>query len=269
MVIGDPRWLAHRRPMQMTSPPRTDRHIVNLVSGTLVGSVLVAAGMILAFLVIATPLVSTLALASRGGTHMTIAMFVWALSLILGGALLVAGTNRLAATVASVRSHTTRLTPLLRALGHLPDEVVVATGAIPHDGIRAGELLVGPFGVAIVHAMPHASLLRRVGQTWEGRTRSGHWIPAESPLDGASREADRIRHWLTTGDLDFVVRVYTALVSIDPTVVRTSSCAVITPDQIPAWIEALPRQRSLTASRRSHLLARIHGDALDGESRSR
>lgn len=254
----------------MTSPPRTDRHIVKLVSGTLLGAVLVAAGMILAFLVIATPLVPTLALASRGGTNLTIAMFVWALSLILGGALLVAGTNRLATTLASVRSRTPRVSPLLRALGQLPDDVTVATGVIPHDGIRVGELLVGPFGVVIVHALPHASLLRRVGQTWEARTRSGDWIPAESPLDGASREADRIRYWLTTGDLDFVVRVYAAVVSNDTTVARTPACAVITPEQIPAWIEALPRQRSLTAGRRNHLLARIHGRVVDeGQGRRR
>jgi hypothetical protein len=254
--------------MQMTSQRRTDRHIVNLVSGTLVGAILVATGMSVAFLVVATPLVSTLALASRGGTHLTIAMLVWALSLILGGALLVAGTNRLAATLASVRSRTSRLSPLLRPLGQLPDEVVVATGVIPNDGIRVGELLIGPFGVAVVHAMPHASLLRRVGQTWEGRTRSGGWIPVESPLDGASREADRIRHWLTTNDLDFVVRVYAALVSTDTTVARTPACAILTPDQIPAWIEALPRQRSLSADRRTHLLARMRG-GVEGQGRRR
>ena len=251
--------------MQMTSQPPTGRRIVNLVSGTLVGAVLVAGGLSLAFMVIATPLVPKLALATRGGAHVTIAMLVWALSLVLGGTLLVVGTSRLAATLAMVRKRTHRFTPLLRALGELPEEIVVATGVIPNDGIRVGELLIGPFGVAVVHAMPHASLLRRAGGTWEGRTRSGDWIPVDSPLDGASREADRIRHWLTTNDLDFVVRVYAVLVSADPTVARTTGCAVLTPDQLPSWIEALPRQRSLSASRRDQLLARMRGD-VDGDS---
>ena len=44
-----------------------------------------------------------------------------------------------------------------------------------------------------------------------------------------------------------------------PTAVTWGGIAVITPDQIPAWVEALPRQRSLSAGRRHHLLARIHG----------
>jgi hypothetical protein len=259
----DPGGTTHRGSMQMTSQRRSARRILSLVSGTLVGAVLVTAGMSLAFLVMATPLVSKLALASRGGTHLTIAMLVWALSLILGGTFLVAGTNRLAATLALVRSRKPRFSPHLRALGQLPEEVVVAAGVLPFDGTRSGELLVGPFGVAIVHAMPHASLMRRNGQTWEARTRSGGWIPADSPLEVASREADRIRHWVTTNDLDFVVRVYAALVSTDATVARTPSCAVLTPEQIPGWIEALPRQRSLSADRRTHLLARMRGGVVD------
>ncbi len=82
-----------------------------------------------------------------------------------------------------------------------------------------------------------------------------------------ARDADRVRHWLGNGDLDFVVRVYAALVTPDTSMARSSGCAVITPEQIPAWIEALPRQRSLSTGRRHHLLARVREAVVDKGAR--
>lgn len=248
--------------MQLISQPRPDRNLVQVVSGTLLGAVLAAAGLSLAFLVIETPIVSNLVPASRNGSQVTIAILVWALSLTAGGALLVAGTNRLASTIASVRSRASHLSPVVRAMGQLPADVVVATGVIPQDGRPIPELVVGPFGVAVVHAMESPDSIRRVGQSWEARAQNG-WLPTEYPLDRVARDAERVRHWLTNGDLDFVVRVYAALVTPDTSIARSSVCAVITPEQIPAWIEALPRQRSLSAGRRHHLLARIHEAVAD------
>ena len=69
------------------------------------------------------------------------------------------------------------------------------------------------------------------------------------------RDADRVRHWLSEADLDFVVRVYAAMVVSDRTLERSPTCAVITNEQIPAWIASLPRQRTLTTGRRGRLLA--------------
>jgi hypothetical protein len=43
---------------------------------------------------------------------------------------------------------------------------------------------------------------------------------------------------------------------------------VITADQIPAWIEALPTQRSFSAGRRHHLLARVRGTVAPAARRS-
>jgi hypothetical protein len=253
--------------MQLIAPPRADRHLFHIVSGTLLGAIFVAVGLSLAFLVIDTPMVSQLVPASRpNSSQVMIAMLVWALSLIAGGALLAAGTNRLAATVASVRSRGSRLSPVVRALRHLPAEVVVATGVVPRDGRPIPELVVGPFGVAVVHQMASRDAIRAVGQSWEARTQDG-WIPTEHPLDRVARDADRVRHWLGDGDLDFVVRVYAALVTPDTSLVRSPACAVITPEQIPAWIEALPRQRSLSAGRRHHLLARVREAVVDKGAR--
>ena len=124
-------------------------------------------------------------------------------------------------------------------LSTLPDDVVVATDVVPDDGRPIPELVVGPFGVAIVHELGSPDAIRRVGSTWEMRDPRG-WEPTESPLDRVNRDVERVRHWMTNGDLDFVVHVYAALVTDDPSIPRSSLCAVITADQIPAWFAALP-----------------------------
>ena len=126
------------------------------------------------------------------------------------------------------------------------------------------ELVIGPFGVAVIHELGRREAIRQVGTSWERKTREG-WLPTEHPLDAAERDAERVRHWLTTGDLDFVVRVHAALITADPSMLRSPLCAVITEAQIPDWIAALPRQRTLTEGRRQQIVARVRGAvATDG-----
>ena len=129
---------------------------------------------------------------------------------------------------------------------------------MPNSGRPIPELVVGPFGVAVVHELGPREAIRRVGNTWETRTPDG-WMPTEYPLERVNRDVERVRRWLTESDLDFVVRVYGALITTDAAIPRSPLCAVLAPEQIPAWFEALPRQRSLTAGRRNHLLARVRG----------
>ena len=145
----------------------------------------------------------------------------------------------------------------------LPDGVAVVRGVVPHDGRPVSTLVVGPFGVAVIGEMASADRLRRVEGSWEARTRDG-WIPAEHPLDQVARDAERVRHWLNHGELDFVVRVYAALVTADGSIPRSPLCTVITAGQIPEWTEGLPRQRSLTDGRRNVLLARVRGAVTTG-----
>ena len=267
MIIGVVGRRPHRSVMQLISAPRSAGRFGPIVGGTLVGASLVATGLGLAFLTIGTPFVSRLVPASRvGSTQLGIAMIVWSLALIAGAALAAAGTNRLAATVASVRRRAAPRSPVLRMIDTLPDEVVVAIDVVPNDGRPIPELVIGPFGVAVVHEMDPREATRRVGTSWEAKTPEG-WVAAEAPLDRVARDAERIRHWLAHGDLDFVVRVYAALVTTDASIPRSAGCAVITPDQIPSWIEALPRQRSFTAGRRHHLLARVRQAVAPGASR--
>lgn len=237
-----------------------------LVWGTLAGAALVAVGLGLAFLVIETPLVARLVPSPlTGSDQVTSAMLVWALSLAAGTALLVAGTNWLAVTVASVRGRAAGRSVVMRVTGRLPEDIVVAAAVVQNDGRPIPELVIGPFGVAIVHELEGPKRLRQVDGGWEARTREG-WIPTEPPLDAVARDAERVRFWLTHGDLDFVVRVYAALVASDTTIRRSATCAVISVDQIPDWLASLPRQRSFSAGRRNHLLARIRAAGAQEEA---
>ena len=241
--------------------PSPDRHLGRLVWGTVAGASLVAVGLGMAFLVITTPLVTQLVPGSRSGSsQLSSAVVIWVLAVAAGTALLLAGTNRLAVAVASVRERRASRSVVTRVMGDLSDEIFIVAGVVPPDGRPIPELVIGPFGVAIVHELDGRDRLRQVGQGWEIRTREG-WVPMEGPLEGVARDAERVRHWLANGDLDYVVRVYAALVTSDTAIPRSGLCAVIAEDQIPAWLAALPRQRSFSAGRRNHLLTRVRAAA--------
>jgi hypothetical protein len=224
-----------------------------LVGGSVYGAMLAAAGLGMAYLALATPLPSLLpANQLSGAGQMPIAIGIWSLSLIAGGALLLAGTNRLAVTLARLKTRDRQRGPGAQALASITDEVVVMAEVVPNEGRAIPELAIGPFGAAVIHALPSSREIRLVGASWESRTRAG-WLPMENPLELAMRDAERVRRWFSIADLDFVVRVYAALVVTDQSFPRSATCAVVTHDQLPAWIAALPRQRSLTAARRARL----------------
>src|SRR5206468_4967640 len=120
--------------MQLTSTPRPAR-LGSVVSDTLFGATLLAAGLGFAFLVIETPLVPRLApTAGSGSTGLALAVFVWVLALVAGAGLALAGANRLAATVATLRTGSQARPPVTRMLSRLGDGVVVVTGVVPDDG---------------------------------------------------------------------------------------------------------------------------------------
>lgn len=219
---------------------------------------LVVAGLGIAFLTtLDGTLGSTIGRSSMGAGLIPLAATLWWLGLVAGGALLVAGTDRLAAVASVVRSAAVGRGPLARSLAALPAGSDVILGVVPHDGRSVGPVVVGSFGVAVLMELPRADRLRRLGDgSWEERTPEG-WVPSEHPVDRAARDAERVRHWLTHGDLDFVVRVHGALVTTDGTIPRSPVCAVIEPDQVGPWLAGLPPQRSLTEARRHRLVARI------------
>jgi hypothetical protein len=226
-----------------------------LVGGSVYGALLTAAGLGIAYLVLATPLTEAVS-AHRlvGAGRVPIGPGIAAISMIAGMALLLAGTNQLAVTLARLKRGDPGRGPGLRALAKLADEVVVVADVVPIDGRSVPEIAIGPFGAAVIHALPASPETRPVGTGWEMRTRAG-WAPMENPLDLAVRDAERVRRWLAMADLDFVVRVYAAVVVANQAVPRSTTCAVLSADQLPAWISALPPQRTLTATRRIRLQA--------------
>lgn len=240
--------------MAFSSPPQSVPRIGKLIGWTLLGTLLVVAGLLMAYLTIATPFVSNLAPPRAGGSGVSIGLGVWSFALIAGGGLLVAGTNRLTVIVALLRRRGSAGGPAERALGSKSGETAVASRVVPNEGRPIPELVIGPFGVAVVHALPSARQVRHGRAGWEERTSDG-WQPMDDPLDAAMRDAERVRRWFGATDLDFVVRVYAALVVDDRALERSPTCAVISTEQIPAWIASLPRQRTLTAGRRGRLLA--------------
>jgi hypothetical protein len=239
--------------MTLTATSNPPLRIGRMFGGALLGTTLVTVGLVADYLTIATPFVSTLVPAQANRSSVGIALGVWSFTLIAGGAMLIAGTSRLAGIVAMLRNRSIHGGPAARALASASNEVSVASGVILGDGTAIPELVIGAFGAAVVHTMPPSKLIRH-GARWETRTSEG-WLPTDDPLDTAARDADRVRRWLSLADLDFVVRVYAAVVVDDRAIQRSPHCATITAEQIPGWIAALPRQRTLTKGRRDRLLA--------------
>jgi len=239
--------------MTLITPHRRAPRLGPLVSGSVYGAMLAAAGLGIAYLALETPLATVLS-ANRltGAGRAPIGLGILSLSLIAGGALLLAGTTQLATTLARLRAGDPSMGPGATALTSMADEVAVVSGVVPSEGRSIPELAIGPFGVAVLHALPSRRRYRQVGTSWEYRTRDG-WMPMDNPLEAASRDAERVRRWLTIVDLDFVVRVYAAMIVDDGSIPRSPACAAVTPEQLPAWIGALPRQRSLTLARRLRL----------------
>jgi hypothetical protein len=240
--------------MQVITPRQTRRLARgSIVIGTLVGAVLLVGGLTVAWLAFGTPFISQLTPAGRmGPTQFLTGMLAWSFALIAPAAFLMAGLARLVTVFDSVASAKPKPTPVTRLARQLGEDYVVASRLRLPDGRVIPDLVLGPFGAAVIEQAPPAAATRRHGDAWEVRTERG-WMPLESPLDRATRDAERVRSWFTHDDRDFLVKVYAAVIAPDKSLARTTSCAVITPDEIPAWIQSLPAQRSLTPSRRESL----------------
>lgn len=238
---------------------RADRLAV--VRSGIASVLLVLAGFALALLCVGTPLVSTFIPSGRPTAAQAAAgVVIWGFAIAVPAVLTILGFARIASTLDAAQGMRTRtVTPrLARALG--PDHLA-ATDMILPGGRWIHELVLGPFGIVVLGDVPPASLSRHVGTTWEIRGDRGRWIPIEAPLDRATRDAERVRGWLATDDRDFLVRVYAAIVTEDPRLERSPSCAVVTPRDLAAWLEALPTQRGLTTERRERLVDLIRSVA--------
>ena len=228
-----------------------------IVTSAAAGTMLVIGGLLLAYIVFATPALSMLLPGGRGDAgQMATGMAIWAVALVAPAACILLGTSRLARMLAHVKGRAGRRSSTAAVLRDLPDDVVVASGIVLPDGRPVPDLIVGPFGAAVVRELPPAAAVRIHNGTWHLRTSRG-WVSLEDPLNRTVRDSERVRRWLAHDDADFVVKTYAAVISRDLDIPRTPACAVVTPDQLSGWIAALPPQRSLTAGRRDQMIERV------------
>ena len=249
------------------APPVTMVQRLAVARSAVVAALLLVAAASLAWLFLATPIVTSLIPEGRpSDAQVVFSVLVWTAILIAPAGLLLVGLTRLVAAVeaaAALRPRT--LSPALRDA--LTDDVLAATDLHLPGGRRVHELLLGGFGIVVVGVVPPPSITRAVGSRSEVRDQRGRWVPIESPTDRAARDAERVRGWLAADDRDFVVKVYAVVVSGDPRVERTPSCAVFRTEDFAAWVSGLAPQRGLTASRRERVEQMVREIAADGTTR--
>jgi hypothetical protein len=225
--------------------------------GLVLGAVLLTIGIVVAYVAFSTPFLVQM---STGGSltpgRVVVGVLAWTLALTAPVGFGMLGILRLADSVDRILNRGPK-SPTVRIARSLGKEMTVAAHVLLPDGRPVPELVIGPFGAAVITPMPPPRTIRRINSTWEQRQRDGRWRPIDNPLERAARDAERVRRWFAADDTDFVVKVHAAVVDPALSVERTSTCAVITPSQIPAWLASLPSQRGMSEDRRSRLVDKI------------
>lgn len=220
-----------------------------------VGLVMLGVGGLLAYLALATPMAERLIPQVRTTTPIfVISALGWTLLLVAPAMAAIAGFLWIIGAVeriTALRSSGDSLRALTEMLG---DEYAAATNVHLPDGWIVAEVVVGPHGVAVFDWLPPGTLTRVTGGAWELQIARNRWVPIENPYDRAVRTADRVRRWLSDGERDYVIKVHAALIAADASAGRTAACAVITREQVPAFLASLPAQRSFNEDRRARVL---------------
>jgi hypothetical protein len=256
LVMALPRPIGEAVAMQVLEPQSTRTGSrLSIVTGLTIGLLLVGLGAALAYLAIATPFSRQFIPDPRAAPWRVIAGAIgWTLLIAAPATAAIAGVAWLAGVAeraSALRGKRHPVTGLSRVLG---SEYMAATNVRLPDGRMVSEIIVGPHGIAVFEPLPPPALTRVQGGRWELRVGKERWLPLENPLERAARSADRVRHWIGAEERGFVVRVYAAVVSPDGALTRTPACAVVTREQIPAYLNSLPQQRGFTSERRDQVI---------------
>lgn len=223
----------------------------------LVGTVFLVGAAVLAYEVFGTGILDTFTPSGRAtSTQLAVGALAWTFGLIAPAAFGILGIIRVGSVVDYLASRRPRPTPAFNARSHFgPDHAVAMRVPLP-DGSRViPEIVIGPFGAAVIEELPpRGAVVSRGPRSWEVRVANGRTHLIDHPLERAARDAERVRLWFGGDDADHVVKVYAAVVGIDPAVERTPSCASITPDQVGPWLASLPAQRSFDDDRRERVI---------------
>jgi hypothetical protein len=243
--------------MQVLAPSRSIRParlLPSIATGFVVGSVLLAGGIVLGYLTFGTSFLQRFTPVGRPTeVQMLAGAIAWSFGLTAPALFVIVGMVRLMGVAELLSALRPRPSRLARMAGSLTDDYTCAIRVRLSDGRVIPQMIVGPFGLAIIEELPPAAATRRHGSAWEVRVKKG-WVPLENPLDRAARDAESVRRWLGDEDRDFVLKVYAAVIAETPGLERTPTCAVVAPGDVPGWLASLPPQRSLTEGRRSTLL---------------
>jgi len=240
------------------APGRPSRFQV--LSAFSLGAMLVAAAFTLIYIVFIAGFLDQFTPASRPTTFEAVSgALAWAFALTAPAGAGLLGLLRLSTAVERYRARRPHITPAVRLARAIGDDHIVATGVRLPDGSRIiPELVIGPFGAAVIEELPVASqVLSRGVRSWEVRAGVGHVQTIQSPLERATHDGDRIRTWLSGDETEIILKVYAAVVGDDPRVERTSTCAVLAPDRLVEWLSSLPPQRSLDAGRHDRIVKMV------------
>jgi hypothetical protein len=229
-----------------------------IVVGLAVGSFLVLGGLFLGWIAFATPVLSGLtpANARPGPAQMALGGLIWSLTLVAPPSFAIVGALRIGRVARAVTAKPRDRT-MARVARSVGDEYTSAVDVRLPDGRVVRDLVLGPFGLAVISELPPAGVTRHTGISWEIRRSDGRWVHLENPLERTARDGERVRRWIGSIERDYVVKIYSAVVTADPSVTRTPACAVVTSEQIPAWLASLPAARTMTADRQADLIDQI------------
>lgn len=227
------------------------------VRALVVGTVLIASAGLLAWLVFGTGFLERFTPSGRVTTgQLIIGVVAWTFALIAPAAFGIIGLVRVGTAVERIAASRSRLTPAYRLRASLPDDHAIATRVRLPDGSRViPELVIGPFGAAVIEELPPAgAVVSRGPRSWDVRLADGRVQMIDHPLERATRDAERVRAWFSGDEEEHVVKVYAAVVGTDLKVERSPTCAYISPDQVGPWLASLPPQRSFDADRRDRVI---------------
>src|SRR5258708_18924493 len=197
---------------------------IGVVTSLVVGAALVAASAVLLSLVFGDHFVDRFMPRGRATTYELVAgAIAWTFALTAPAGFGLVGIARLVTGLDRYRARRPRITPAVRLRRAIGDDHVVATGVrLPMDDRIVPELVIGPFGAAVIEELPPAgAVLSRGIRSWEVRVGNGYIRTIATPLARATHDADIVRSWLSPEDADHVLKVYAAVVGTDKRVDRT------------------------------------------------
>src|SRR5258706_1657064 len=160
---------------QRAVPGRPTR--IQMLSSFSAGTILLLTSATVLYLVFAAGFLDQFTPAGRPTTYEVVSgALAWTFALTAPAAAGLVGLLRLATAYERFQARRPRVTPAVRLARAIGDDHIVATGLRLPDGSRiVPELVIGPFGAAVIEELPAASsVLSRGVRSWEIRAGVGN-----------------------------------------------------------------------------------------------